>query len=249
MKIPASRATVCDILRYDRYVPSFAHDRICDVSPLIAARDQAKDRLGRISWPAIWMKAYALNAKRFPRLQQTWMNWPTAHLYEHPAHIGTLVVKREFENDQWLFWAQIRELDTKPLTQVQSEIDRFQTEPVESIYRRQLWLARKPALFRRLAWWLTFQVSGKKKCKRLGTFFLSTISGYGAEIQNPPSMLTTGFTYGPIDENGKTRVTITYDHRLMDGHHVAEVLAGLEKTLNSELLSELQRTSAVREAA
>ncbi len=240
MRIPPSRATVCDILRYDRYVPTCAHDRKFSIGKLVTARADAGIGSRRISWPAVWLKAYAINADRFPRLLDTWMSWPTAHLYRHHAHVGTLVVKRQFEGDDWLFWAQLSDLSTKPLAAIQAEIDRFQSEPVETVFRRQLWLARKAALIRRICWWLTFQVSGKKKCKRLGTFFLSTISGQGAEIQNPPSMLTSGFTYGPIQEDGTCRVTITYDHRLMDGHHVADILRGLEETLNSELLSELE---------
>ena len=236
---------VCDILRYDRYVPTFAHDRTCNVARLAAACREAKQR---VSWPAIFMKAYAITAKDFPQLRQTWMSWPWTHLYQHPEHVGTLVVRREFEDDQWLFWAHLRDLDSRSLPEIQADIDCYQNDPVESIYRRQLWVARKPARLRRLFWWLTFQVSGNKKCKRLGTFFLSTISGSGAEIQNPPSMLTSGFTYGPINPAGETRITITYDHRILDGHHIADVLVKLDHTLNSALLTELQCLSRSRAA-
>lgn len=251
MRIPASRATVCDILRYDRYVPTCAHDRIFSVESVAAARKAANAMDGgkRISWPAVWMKAYAINAQSFSRLSQTWMSWPTPHLYQHHETVGTLVVHRRFENDDWLFWGQINNLENRSLVEIQSEINHFQTEPVEKIFRRQLWIARKPAMFRRFCWWLTFQVSGKKKCKRLGTFFLSTISGKGAEIQNPPSMLTSGFTYGPVDASGRSRVTITYDHRLMDGHHVADILIGLEDTLNANLVDELRAYSRQKAAA
>ena len=249
MRIPTSRATVCDVLRYDRYVPTFAHDRTCNVGRVGEARLLANAPNTRISWPALWLKAYALNAKRFARLRQTWMSWPSPYLYEHPHHVGTIVIKRRFEDDDWLFWGQINQLESKSLLGIQRDIDRFQNDSVEKVFRRQLWLARKPAIIRRLCWWITFQVSGKKKCKRLGTFFLSTISGAGAEIQNPPSMLTSGFTYGPINESGNTRVTVTYDHRLMDGHHVAEILAGLELTLNTTILQELESCSANQRSA
>lgn len=251
MRIPSSRATVCDILRYDRFVPTFAHDRIFSIESVAAARNNLKPFDGdtRISWPAIWLKAYALNAQKFPRLSQTWMSWPLPYLYQHHETVGTLVVRRRFENDDWLFWGQITNLESRSLSQIQGDIDRFQNEPVERIFKRQLWLARKPALFRRMCWWLTFQVSGKKKCKRLGTFFLTTISGQGAEIQDPPSMLTSGFTYGPLDADGKSRVTITYDHRLMDGHHVADILSGLETTLNGTLVDELKSLSRRKVAA
>jgi len=195
------------------------------------------------------MKAYSLNAAKFQRLQQTWMSWPWPHLYEHPRDVGMLVVHRRFENDDWLFWGKLEQLTTKSLVDIQTEIDHYQTAPVEQIFKRQLWLARRSTPLRRLFWWLTFHVSGKKKCKRLGTYFLSTISGQGAEIQEPPSMLTSGFTYGPIDNAGQTRLTITYDHRLMDGHHVADILSKLEQTLHDELLGELRQLSAAKSAA
>ena len=245
MGIPVSRSLVCDILRYDRYVPTCAHDRTFNIGALTNARKQASVR---VSWPAIFLKAYGLNARRFPRLRQTWMTWPTSYLYSHPEHVATLVVHRKFEDDDWLFWGQIPGIEKLELAEIQRKIDEFQTKPVEEVFRRQLWLARKPAIFRRLCWWLMFQVSGRKKCKRLGTFFLSTISGKGAEIQEPPSMLTSGFTYGPIDEAGNTRVTITYDHRMMDGHHIADILASFERTLQHEMVQELSSLS-MRSAA
>ena len=62
-------------------------------------------------------------------------------------------------------------------------------------------------------------------------------------------MLTSGFTYGPVDASGNTRVTITYDHRLMDGHHVAEVLAGLEEILNNAILAEVNSRTRDRRTA
>ena len=228
---------MCDILHYDRGVPTFAHDRRMNVSSLVIARRVAASR---ISWPAIFMKAYALNAERFPRLRQTWMNWPWPHLYEHHQHVGTLVVRREFEDDDWLFWGQIKGPNERSLLEIQTAIDEFQTGPVEKVFERQVWSARRPRILRRLLWRATFHRSGPKRCKRFGTFFLSTIASQGAEIQNPPSVLTSGFTYGPIDASGVTRVTITYDHRMMDGHDVAEVLSGLEHELQTRVLSELQ---------
>lgn len=246
IRVPPSRTIVCDILRYDRTVPTFAHDRVFNLGELVDAR---RDVQPRISWPAIFMKAYALNATRFHRLQQTWMSWPWSHLYQHHEHVGTLVVHRQLEGDDWLFWGQMTDLESRSLADIQGQVDRFQSQPAEEVFRRQLWLAQQFQLFRRLAWWLTFNLSGKKKCKRLGTFFLSTISGSGAEIQNPPSMLTSGFTYGPIDKFGATRVTITYDHRIMDGHHVADILRGLESALQTTILDELREMSIRRSAA
>ncbi|MFP6670977.1 MAG: 2-oxo acid dehydrogenase subunit E2, partial [Pirellulaceae bacterium] len=69
----------------------------------------------------------------------------------------------------------------------------------------------------------------------------TTISGAGAEIQEPPCIHTSGFTYGPLDKTGACRVTISYDHRLMDGHHVAKMLGEFEERLQTEILEEVRQ--------
>jgi pyruvate/2-oxoglutarate dehydrogenase complex dihydrolipoamide acyltransferase (E2) component len=59
------------------------------------------------------------------------------------------------------------------------------------------------------------------------------------EIQLPPSVQTGCLTYGPLDEHGEARVTLAYDHRVMDGALVADILHKLERTLTESLVSEL----------
>ena len=48
-------------------------------------------------------------------------------------------------------------------------------------------------------------------------------------------------TYGPFDDQGRTRVTIAYDHRLTDGLQIARCLRALEETLNGPLAKELNK--------
>jgi hypothetical protein len=91
-----------------------------------------------------------------------------------------------------------------------------------------------------MIWWWNLNVGTKSRAKRLGTFFLSTLAGRGAEIQLPPSIHTGCLTYGPLDENGIARVTLAYDHRVMDGALVAEILLRLEETLSGVLTAELR---------
>ena len=55
--------------------------------------------------------------------------------------------------------------------------------------------------------------------------------------------MTTGLTFGPIDHNGGMKVTLVYDHRLMDGAYVADRLNELYKELTGPVLSELQGLS------
>lgn len=188
----------------------------------------------------LFIKAFSLMAARCPQMRQAWFRWPWAHLYQHPHSIAMVATHREFRGEAWLFWSRFREPEHKPLSQLQGDMNRYLTEPVETIFKQYLQLSALPTFVRRLLWWWNLNVSGRARAKRTGTFFLSTLAGHGAEIQHPPAFLTANLTYGPMDEKGFSRVTIAYDHRLMDGRLVAQCLANLEATLNGPIAAELE---------
>jgi len=48
----------------------------------------------------------------------------------------------------------------------------------------------------------------------------------------------------PLDQQGATRVTLAYDHRVMDGALVAEILQRLETTLTEVFSDELLSVTA-----
>ncbi|MFO1002846.1 MAG: 2-oxo acid dehydrogenase subunit E2 [Planctomycetaceae bacterium] len=125
------------------------------------------------------------------------------------------------------------------MSAIQSLIDQFRNEPVQQIFRRQWQMAHMPTFLRRLIWWWNLKIETKKRARRLGTFFVSTLSGLGAEIQLPPSVQTGCLTYGPLDEHNVARVTLAYDHRIMDGALVARILRRLESVLNDTMSVEL----------
>jgi hypothetical protein len=127
---------------------------------------------------------------------------------------------------------------------LQVRLDRYLTEPAPLAFRKQWKLSAMPSWLRRIAWWTLLNVSGQRRVKRCGTFFLTTISSRGAEIRHPPGFLTGGLTFGPIDEQGRSRVTLAYDHRLLDGRMVADILADLEVTLNGIIAAELVTLAA-----
>lgn len=235
--IPASRRLTWDLLKFHREIPLCAHDRPMNLTAISVARRECTQR---ISWPALFIKAYAVVAQEVPELRQTWYSWPWAHLYQHSTSVATLTVQREVDNEPWLFWGLIRSPESESLPTIQAMIDQFRNEPVQSIFQRQWQMAQLPTFLRRLIWWWNLKIETKKRAKRLGTFFVSTLSGLGAEIQLPPSVQTGCLTYGPLDENNVARVTLAYDHRIMDGALVARVLQRLESVLNELLLAELQ---------
>lgn len=236
LSIPRSRRLVIDLLRLNRQVPTVAHDRISDLSAVIAAREQS---VRRIAWPVLFLKAFSIVALKYAPLRQIFMRWPWSHLYQHPSSVATVVTHRDVDGEPWLFWSRFQRPEAQPLTALQKKMDRYQTLPVEKVFKQQWWFSAFPTLVRRIIWWMTLQVSGQLRVRRCGTFFLTSIGSRGAEISHPPGFLTSGLSFGPIDEQGRSRVTLAYDHRLLDGRMVADILSDIEQTLNSVIAQEL----------
>ncbi len=247
-RVPLSRRLSWDLLSFHQHVPLCAHDRRMNLRVVSDARDACAQR---VSWPALFIKAYAIVAAEVPELRQTWYRWPWAHIYQHPHSVATLAVQHEFNDEKWLFWGLISTPEKSDLVELQRLIDRYRDGDVQKIFAKQLQLAHLPTPLRRAIWWSNLNVATKSRAKRIGTFFLSTLAGRGTEIQLPPSVHTGCLTFGPLDENGVSRVTLAYDHRIMDGALVANALHRLERVLNETMVAEmrsiqqLQQTSKV----
>ena len=236
LAIPRSRRLTMDVLHLHRQVPTCAHDRKCDLRRLVNARKSGRMR---ISWSILFIKAFAIVAARHPVLRQTYMAWPWAHLYQHPESVAVIAMHRELNGESWLFWSRFACPEATSLVELQRQLERYQEKPVEKVFRNQWLLSGMPTFLRRLLWWWTLNVSGAARAKRSGTFSLTTIAAGGAEIQHPPGFLTSNLTFGPLDEHSCARITIAYDHRLMDGLPVARFLAELEETLCGVIADEL----------
>ena len=238
--VPRSRRLTWDLLFFNRQVPLCGHDRRIDLSAVSVLR---KSAAVRISWSAIFIKAFAEVARQVPELRQTWYRWPWAHIYQHKHSHATLTVQRQLQTEPWLFWGTIDQPEAMQLADVQRHIDQFCSDSPKVIFKRQWQLAKLPTLLRRAIWWWNLNLSTSARSRRLGTFFVSTLSGRGAEIQVPPSIHTACLTFGPLDERGVSRVTLAYDHRIMDGALVAEILHRLEQVVNGQILEELKSLS------
>lgn len=127
--------------------------------------------------------------------------------------------------------------------ELQKRLDGFAQRPVEQVFRQQLTLSSLPAFARRLIWWCLLNLSGEKRATRTGAFSISSVAGHGAEIQHPPGFVTSVLTIGPINDEGRSRITIAYDHRVMDGGFVAQCLQELEAELLGPTRAELESLS------
>lgn len=228
---------MADILRLHQRNPTVAHNRYMRLGELADVRSRSPVR---ISWSALFIKAFAEVSSRNPILRQTWRTWPWQHIFQHQESVANLAVSRQFDGDDWLLWGLMRSPEQHSLTEIQAAIDAFKNDPVGDQFQKQLKLSGLPTMARRLIWWWNLNIAGEKRGKRLGTFSLTSISGRGAEIQHPPTVMTAGLTFGPLDHHGQVKVTLVYDHRLMDGSVIAERLIDLEQQLIGSVLAELR---------
>ena len=228
-------SVICFISR-SRFLP-VSHFRDVDLSHLRKCRDEATEK---ISWPVLFIKAYALIAGETSDASSVVVAVSLGpHLYQHPHTVAMLSVKRSYQDQEWLFFASFDKPDGKDLPLLQNRLENYCTEPVEQVFKRHYKAAHLPTWIRRTLMWIWLNWMGERRARKLGTFGLTTVGSRGAVIQNPPGMLTATMTYGPFDESGKCRVTIAYDHRLMDGWYIAEILEELETTLNGVIADEL----------
>jgi hypothetical protein len=241
-----SRALVLDVLRLAHNVPIFPLERQMALAELAAAR-QAAGR--RISWVAIFAKAFALVAREMCVFRRSFMNWPWPHLYEHAQSVATVSIHRQYLGEDWLFWQRFEAPESLPLVRLQMQLDRTLQGDVSDVFRQQLQLSLVPSLLRRLIWWGRLNLSPARRAKWLGTFGISVLAAQGCYNRRPPHFLTSCVTYGPLDAQGRMPVSLHCDHRVLDGFTAAQGLMRLEEKLRGELRDELLAIVPARRAA
>ncbi|MBW3543235.1 MAG: 2-oxo acid dehydrogenase subunit E2 [Planctomycetes bacterium] len=237
--LPRSRRLVTDTLYFSQKIPGQPLTRYGNIARLANLRKQAAVRIG---WPVLFLRAYGLLSRETPPLRQTYMPWPLPYIYEHPVSSARMTIARDYRGEEWVFFLQVLEPENRTLIELQDLIRHAREAPIESItkFRQQLIFSRFPRFLRRIAWWVTLNVSARKRIARFGTFGVTTVSAAGAISIKPPSVYTTMLTFGPVSETGDVRLTIIYDHRVMDGMVIARCLARLEELLNTVVADELQ---------
>jgi hypothetical protein len=236
---------VAEFLHQSRHVPLVTVQREFGVPGLAAVRAAGR---ARVSWVAIFAKAYSLAARRHAVLRRSWTTFPYPRLYEHPESACVVLVEREWGGEEVVLGGKVRGPENLPLREIDQTIRQYQTAPVWSVssFRQILRMGRYPALLRRFLLWSSLHWSGYKRSKRFGTFLISSLGNFGCESLNPRVPLTGYLTYGPISANGQVTVGLTFDHRVLDGRQAARALADMEAFLNTVLVAELRNEAAAR---
>lgn len=210
-----------------------------DLSLIDRLRKQASPR---ISWAMIMMKAYCYVANQFPFLRQVYVPWPRAHLYEHSDNVCSIALSRKVDGQERLYCARFNKPDQLYLWQLQEQYNRYRRMPVDQIkqFTHQTRFARTPALLRKLGWWIMTGWLGRYRVNQMGTFGMSLSRFRKSVGYYHLGPLTTILGYEIDPDPKKVRVTITFDHRVVDARPVIGAMELLEKTLLDEIRGEFE---------
>lgn len=242
LPFPPGRRFVLDILRAAKSVPSFPVDRWMDLAEVAEVREACRPR---ISWAALFVKAWGLVSAEVPQLRQSFVSYPWPYLYQHPISIASISVHRRIPGDSSdrLIWCRIRQPENFSLHGIQNEINHSQQAPLESLFLDGQRLARAPWPFRHIAWHILMRWWGRERAKKLGTFTLSTLAGQNATNRQHPLIVTTSLSYAPLDSLGRCLVTLQCDHRVLDGVLAAECLDRMEEIFHRSVIEELKASA------
>lgn len=245
---PKERRLVLDIIRASRSVPAFPLDRTLAIGSLEIIR---KNSFRRISWTAIYLKAWGLVSQRVPQLRQCFLTYPWAHLYQHPHSVASVSVHRRDPGSaaDRLIFCRVKGPEFLQLSQIQDCLDQAQTWPLPQVFRDGQLLGKFPWPLRNLAWDLMMYWWGRKKSKKIGTFSISSLAGQNSMNSFHPLIVTTSLCFSKPNENGDCPVTLLCDHRVIDGYLGAECLNYLEETMLGPIAQELRTLAAVSQSA
>jgi hypothetical protein len=234
------RRIVADMCHFSLGVPRGVIKKTINIGPAARARARAP---GRIAWPVLFLKAYALVAKDMPELRRSYVKLPLPHLHENGASVASLVIERDHDGEAALLLARIKQPESKGLAELDQTVRQLKDAPARDVrdFRRALLVARLPLPVRRVLWWLGLNI-GRQRAGYYGTFAISVLGSQGVEIVHAVSLWTLLLSYGPIAADGDVEVVISFDHRVMDGGAIARMLARLEATLNGAIAAEIEAT-------
>lgn len=238
IKIANDRALVSDVVELARSMPLAPMMREIDLTTIERVR---KSLPKKISWTALMMKAYALVAAKRPELRRIYTPFPWPHIYEHPENVAMLTITRTLPEGPRLFFARFAQPENQTLQDIQKRFDQMRRAPIKEIkqFRHQKRFARWPKVIRKMAWWSMTHLMPAKLAQQIGTFGMSLSqldSTYGVYHLGPT---TTTLGYEHFVSANKMRISVTFDHRILDGKHVYDIMNDLETELHGPLLEEL----------
>ncbi|RXG95957.1 MULTISPECIES: acyltransferase [Bradyrhizobium] len=240
--ISLRRRLICDLMRASMGVPFVSLSRSLDIRPLLESRAGAMAPAG---WAAMFVKAFALVAKDEPILRTVYAKWPWPSLYELPKSVALVAIARVERGEECVMPQRISAPEALPLGQIDAEIRRAKTAPVEDVpmFRKIMRATRLPLPLRRLSWAVGLNF-GRQRGNWFGSFAVSSVAAYGGGELHPITPGPFVISYGVVEADQTIHVVIRWDHRVTDAAPIARVLTRLEQVLNTEIAAELRAAGA-----
>lgn len=207
----------------------------------VAAARRSRQPL--ILWAAIFVKAIAITARRYPILRQCYIPYPWQHIYEHPESVVAVVIEREWNGEHAVFFGHVRSPDRKSLAEIDAKVRSLKSRPIETVpsYRRLIRIARLPLFLRRLIWHLLLYCSGRVHSHSVGTASINSLPGRDILVIQATTPLTLSLYFSPLEPNGDMKIQFFFDHRVVNGMEIYRMFRDLEATLNGEIADELRQ--------
>ena len=240
IKVANDRRLISDLSRVAQNIPLAGLNREIELGQLSLLRAKTRPR---ICWDVLMMRAYALVAQENPLLRQVYTRLPWPHIYQHDHNVCMITMAREYRGKERLFFARFGAPDQHSLTQLQDQYDHLRQAPIETIkqFRHQIRFAKWPLPIRRFAWWLLFNAWPSKRASHMGTFGMSISLYKDAMGTKHLGQNTTILGVDPRPRNGKSRLLLTFDHRILDGKPAATVLEQLRMKLQTGITHEVKQ--------
>ena len=233
------RRLVDDIIRTSSKMAMATYTRDLDVSEIEKLRRQIRPK---IAWNVLYMKAYAIVALRIPELRQCFVNYPWPHVYEHKHNVCLLTLNREYRGEERLLFARFNRPERRSLLKLNQQYEKYRKDPIEEIkqFRHQIAFAAAPWFVRRFAWWMLMNVVPAKRMSHFGTFGM-TLSGYKHAWASGLLGPNTGIMgVDVLPRKGIARFVLTFDHQVIDGVPIVNVIDDIYRTLHNEIATELR---------
>ncbi|MGL4242023.1 MAG: hypothetical protein ACRCTI_13015 [Beijerinckiaceae bacterium] len=238
LPLSPARRHIGDVMSLSRSVPMSVMQRPISIARAAAAREAGAIR---INWTMILVKAYALACREVPAFRRLYVKLPRPHLHEAAHSVAMVAMERDWNGEKAVMFARIHDPESKPLSVMADELRQALTEPVDSFhaFRAIRIVNRLPQPLRWLIWRLAFNI-GPWRARFFGNFGVSVLGHKGFDLSHPLAPMTSVLSLGPFRADGTVRLTIGFDHRVVDGGDVAEVVAALERALEGPIAAELE---------
>ena len=246
--IPLHRRWVVEGMHLAWRNPSVAVESVVNVADAAAARAAASSR---VSWVSIWVRALALASRKWPVLRTSYVSFPWPHLYVHPSMIAMVVIEREWDGVRAVFGAIVKNLDARSVHEIEREtLVPLKTDPILSFsdFRRLILSVRLPFPLRRLVYSVAHGFSGAVRSELFGCTVVNPMGLPRTKNLHSSTPASFMFMPGKVQANGDVTIQLYWDHRLIDGRELDDMLREIESIMNKEIAAELISTQGDKAA-